>query len=202
MSWIENMSINIFPMVLVMVVFVSNRFKFGKTISARVFDLIIVFDFFLMLVDIVGVAVTDAVFTGIAGSVWIINVVRMLLTVLLTGTWFVYVCLKISMDGADRRVWAAVYASLSLMAIVCFVVLLIPHSYLGTYGLQNAGRGLRICYRVISYYGIAMFACSAAVAVYGIVHERDKELRRLCIYLMLFSALPVWEWFSRALTRT
>ena len=83
------------------------------------------------------------------------------------------------------------YASLSLMAIVCFVVLLIPHSYLGTYGLQNAGRGLRICYRVISYYGIAMFACSAAVAVYGIVHERDKELRRLCIYLMLFSALPV-----------
>ncbi len=36
-----------------------------------------------------------------------------------------------------------------------------------------------------------MFACSAAVAVYGIVHERDKELRRLCIYLMLFSALPV-----------
>lgn len=52
MSWIENMSINIFPMVLAMVVFVSNRFKFGKTISARVFDLIIVFDFFLMLVDI------------------------------------------------------------------------------------------------------------------------------------------------------
>ncbi len=191
MSWIENMSINIFPMVLVMVVFVSNRFKFGKTISAKVFDLIIVFDFFLMLVDIVGVAVTDAMFTGIAGSVWIINVVRMVLTVLLTGTWFIYVCLKISMDGADRRVWAAVYASLSLMAIVCFVVLLIPHSYLGTYGLQNAGRGLRICYRVISYYGIAMFACSAAVAVYGIVHERDKELRRLCIYLMLFSALPV-----------
>ena len=35
MSWIENMSINIFPMVLVMVVFVSSRFKFGKTISAR-----------------------------------------------------------------------------------------------------------------------------------------------------------------------
>lgn len=49
MSWIENMSINIFPMVLVMVVFVSNRFKFGKTISARVFDLIIVFDFSLCL---------------------------------------------------------------------------------------------------------------------------------------------------------
>ena len=67
MSWIENMSINIFPMVLVMVVFVSNRFKFGKTISARVFDLIIVFDFFLMLVDIVGVAVCICVPENING---------------------------------------------------------------------------------------------------------------------------------------
>ena len=101
MSWIENMSINIFPMVLVMVVFVSNRFKFGKTISTRVFDLIIMFDFFLMLVDIVGIAATDTMFSGMAGRVWIINVVRMLLTVLITGTWFIYVCLKISMDGAD-----------------------------------------------------------------------------------------------------
>ncbi len=54
MSWIENMTINIFPMVLVIVVLISNRFKVGKARSARLFDHIIIFDFMLMFVDIIG----------------------------------------------------------------------------------------------------------------------------------------------------
>lgn len=191
MSWIENMSINIFPMVLVMVVFVSNRFRFGKTLSAKVFDLIIIFDFLLMFVDIIGIAASGGVLQRAAENIWAVNVIRLLLTVMLTSTWFIYVCLKISMDGADRRVWAAVYTAISLAVIICFVVLLIPHSYLNAYGLENAQKGLRICYLGISYYGIAMFVLSALVSLYGVVHERDGEIRRLCVYLMVFSILPV-----------
>ena len=191
MSWIENMSINIFPMVLVIVVLISNRFKIGKARSARMFDHIIAFDFLLMLIDIIGIAVAEKVSGEGADSLWVINVIRMLLTIFLTTSWFVYVCLKVSLDCADRRAVAAVAAATTVGVLASFVVLLIPHGYLTQYGLQNAGRALRICYLGVSYLGIFMFAAGAAVAFYGVVHENDREMRRMCIYLMVFSLLPI-----------
>ena len=154
MSWIENMTINIFPMVLVIVVLVSNRFKLGKARSARLFDHIIIFDFMLMLVDIIGVGMSGSMVEDVVNKMWIINVLRMLLTIFLTTTWLVYVCLKISLDGADRRILPIISIVTAIGVIASFVVLLIPHDYLTAYGLQNAGRGLRICYLAVSYYGI------------------------------------------------
>lgn len=116
---------------------------------------------------------------------------RMLLTIFLTTTWLVYVCLKISLDGADRRILPIISIVTALGAIASFVVLLIPHDYLTAYGLQNAWRGLRICYLAVSYYGISMFVASAAVAVYGVIFEKDTDIRRMCYYLLIFSLLPI-----------
>lgn len=191
MSWIENMTINIFPMVLVIVVLISNRFKVGKARSARLFDHIIIFDFMLMLVDIIGVGMSGSMVEEVVNKMWIINVTRMLLTIFLTTTWLVYVCLKISLDGADRRILPIISIVTTIGVIASFVVLLMPHDYLTAYGLQNAGRGLRICYLAVSYYGISMFVASAVVALYGAIFEKDTDIRRMCYYLLIFSLLPI-----------
>lgn len=191
MSWVENMSINIFPMVLVIVVLVSNRFKVGKARSARLFDHIIVFDFLLMFIDIVGIAMAGKMQAGNIETLWVINVIRMLLTIFLTTTWFVYVCFKISLDGADKRILPVISAAIAAGVIASFIVLLIPHDYLTQYGLHNAGRELRVCYLGVSYFGILMFTASACAALYGAVHEINAEMRRMFFYLLGFSILPI-----------
>ncbi len=191
MSWVENMSINIFPMVLVIVVLISNRFKVGKARSARLFDHIIVFDFLLMLIDIVGIGVAGKMIGEGNEKLWIINVIRMLLTIFLTTTWFIYVCLKISIDGADKRILPVISAATVIGVVASFVVLLIPHGYLTQYGLENAGKALRICYLSVSGFGIFMFAMSAVAALYGMVRETNVEMRRMCRYLLVFSLLPI-----------
>lgn len=189
MSWVENMNINLFPMVLVLVVLISNRVKVGKPGSSRVFDLIIIFDFLLMFIDIIGVESAQRLVQG--NGMWVVNVVRMLLTVLLTTTWFIYVCLKISLECADKRALAAISVAVVIAVIACFIVLLIPHEYLMQYGLERAGKELRVCYLGISYLGISMFAASAFVALYGALHEANKEMRKMSIYLIVFSLLPI-----------
>lgn len=36
-----------------------------------------------------------------------------------------------------------------------------------------------------------MFVASASVAVYGVIFEKDTDIRRMCYYLLIFSLLPI-----------
>lgn len=188
MSWLDNMVINIFPMILAIVVLWSNRPKYRKTRTARIFNLVILFDFLLMLTDVVGMAVVQEIGNLPASVIWLINVTRLILTTAVTTAWFIYVCCRLRLDIAGR--WMVIAAAVAA-GIVDAAVLLVPYRHLAAYGLANADKIMRICYLGVSRFGMAMFALGGVAAVYCFFREKDKNVRRECVYLIFFSILPV-----------
>lgn len=188
MSWIDNMAINIFPMILAVVVLLSNSSKYRRTKTARIFNRIIIFDFLLMLTDVVGMAVVQEIGNLPASVVWLVNVTRLILTTSVTTAWFIYVCCRLRLDIDGR--WMVIAAAVAA-GIVDVAVLLVPYRHLSVYGLANADRVMRVCYLGVSIYGMVMFALGGVVAAYRFFREKDKDVRRECVYLMFFSILPV-----------
>lgn len=188
MSWVDNMVINIFPMILTIVVFLSNRPKYRKTRTSGIFGVVIIFDFLLMLTDVVGMAVVQEIGNLPASVVWLINVTRLILTTSVTTAWFIYVCYRLRLDIDGRWI---VIAAAAAAGIVDAAVLLVPYRHLAAYGLANADKIMRICYLGVSRFGMAMFVLGGGAAVYCFFREKDKDVRRECVYLMFFSILPV-----------
>ena len=188
MSWIDNMAINIFPMILAVVVLLSNSSKYRRTKTARVFNLVIIFDFLLMLTDVVGMAAVQEIENLPARVVWLVNVTRFIWTTAVTSTWFIYVCCKLRLEKNGRRMITVAAVS---AGIVDVAVLLVPYRHLAAYGLANADRVMRVCYLGVSIFGMVMFTLGGAAAAYRFFREKDKDARRECAYLVFFSILPV-----------
>ncbi len=188
MSWIDNMLINIFPMILAVVVFLSNRPKCRRTRTAVIFNFVIVFDFLLMLTDVVGMAIVQEIGNLPSSVVWFINVARLVMTTAVTSTWFIYVCYRLRLDINGRWI---VIAAVAAEAIADAAVLFVPYRHLASYGLANADSIMRICYLGVSGFGMVMFLLGGIAALYCFFREKDKDVKRECIYLMVFSVLPV-----------
>ena len=188
MSWIDNMCINIFPMALDIVVLLSNRPKYRKTRTAGIFNFVIIFDFLIMLTDVIGMAVIQEISGLPASVIWLINVTRLMLTTSVTTAWFIYVCYRLRIDV--RRRWLVVAAWIAA-GLADTVILLTPYRHLSAYGLANADNVMKWCYIGVSIFGRFMFTFSGIAAVCCMIKEKDNDIRRECIYFIVFSIIPI-----------
>lgn len=155
------MLVNIFPMILAVVVLLSNRPKCRKTRMAGIFNLVIIFDFLLMLTDVVGMAIVQEIGNLPSSVVWFINVARLVMTTAVTSTWFIYVCYRLRLDINGRWI---VIAAVAAEAIADAAVLFVPYRHLASYGLANADSIMRICYLGVSGFGMVMFLLGGIAA--------------------------------------
>lgn len=189
MTWLENLNVNIFSMLLVLVVLMNNELRHHSTGNSRLFNLVIVQELLLMLADIMGTAAAQHFAGEVSRIVWFFNISGLLFRVGVTAAWFGYVCCVLYGDGRKVRMNVLGIAPFIVMVVAALALLFVPYEHFGGYGVKNAGYVMRICYRGVAFMGAGMFIGSALVAEYVRRHERTREVRQECMYLGVFSIL-------------
>lgn len=190
MDMLTHLSINLFPIVMLLVIYINNQKKMAKTPDKREFDLLTLLTLGLMIVDILSYGAGDTPREGNGSIVTIFYMLHTILVAAVPCAWLIYVCCRLHIEGWDRRMSGTTWVARGVLAIFSLVVVTTPWTHL-VFSVKETGGYQQERYYFVPYViSAGMLLVSMLFAGYSSQHEVSRERRRESIYLACLGMVP------------
>lgn len=182
MEMVTHVSINLFPLVMLLVIYWNQRERKVKTVDQRHFEALILCTMSLMLMDILCKGLNGVAWWGGRFILWIAYIAYVIILIAVANIWLLYVC-----DRLHARAHIRHYKGIiRVMEFICLVFAVIALTTPWTHilfsiteeGIYQRSDGYFLSYMV----GIGALLVSVLTALYIYRHEGSKELRIECLY--------------------
>lgn len=191
MELLSHVSIKLFPIVMLLVIYTNNQKKVTKTPDKKLFDLLIVLTLGFMTINILCHGLESVTVSTRNTVMWLAYIVQLLISFAIPCVWLLYTCCRLRVGGTRRR--AKVFMGGIVVGYLCFVLLSVatPWTHLFFYiteeGIYQRGRFSDIAEFVV----FLITLISIIIAGYIWRGETSKERRGESRCLMWCGALPL-----------
>lgn len=191
MNIVEYISIYLFPMALLLIIFINNIMKFRRTSDSRLFDALTIINLALMFTDILSGAAKVQVGERITWKVVSIEVLCMVLMLFASAMWSAYVCCRLYHNSIRRHTYILVGSAMGIctLAVSLEIFFWVRHYFL--IGMEKVQQLIFKCNLGLSVLAVCMMLGSCIMAIWFYCHEKMREDKQECLYLMVFSVIPI-----------
>lgn len=193
MKALAYLSINIFPIVMLLIIFINNHGKTEKSKASAYFDRLTLINVLSMIVDIAGNLAAEISAVTPDPVLWIFFAARLLLSAGLAAVWLCYVAYRLCGESDRRRTEYISWFAHGVFAASVIGVLLAPWEELAHYGNGNETVLMVVCYRIISGENVVLILISIVIAVFVYRYNEIREKRKECLYMMAFGLIPLFS---------
>lgn len=191
MELLTHVSIDLFPIVMLLIIYFNDQDRKTKTKDRYQFDELTLFTMCLMIVDIFSNGLRGAKWSGITGVLWIMYLVHVILLVVVAYVWLMYVCYRLNAKESLRHYRGITRGVLWLSVVFGAAAVTTPWTHLLFRITENGGyersRGYFLTYVVSS--AVLLMSVMIAAVVYRC--EASKELRRESLYMVVCGIVPL-----------
>lgn len=189
MDTLAHLSINLFPVVMLLVIYLNNHKKGAHTRNKRQFNLLTVLTILLMCADVGRYGAEEQNYAGEEAVRWVFQILYMELIVLVAGVWLIYVCSRLYGKEHEQRIRRGRAIVGGISALYFLLLATTPWTHFVFYytpegQLVQAG-GFSQQYII----NRLLLLASILVSGYAWLHENSREQRRECLYILCFSAV-------------
>lgn len=185
MELITHLSINLFPIAILLTIYVNNHKREDRTSGNRLFNMLTILAIALMVADILRYGLQSLHRVPISGQ-YVFHIIHMLLVVAVPFVWLMYVCRKLEVRNPGPWLDAARYMTFGGAVLTAFLILITPwtHSifFISRAGYYRSGQ----LEALPNMVGILFLIGSVAVVASAYSHEVSKEGRREVTYMLGF----------------
>lgn len=193
MKALVHLSIDIFPIIMLLIIWINNHRKMEKSKASGYFERLTLITVLSMTVDIAGNLAAEISTASPDPVLWAFFVARLLLSAGLAATWLCYVAYRLCDDYQKRRTEYIVWFAHGVFAASVIGVLLAPWEDLAHYGNGNETVEMIVFYRIISVENMALLLISIAIAVLAYRRREIREKRIECLHMMWFGLIPLFS---------
>ena len=191
MGMLAHVSINLFPLIMLLVIYWNQRERKVKTIDQRQFEALILCTMTLMIVDIFSNGLNGATWQGGRVILWITYIAHVIMLVVVANVWLMYVCNRLHARDYIRLYKGIVWIIGCICAAFVVLALTTPWTYIlftiTEEGVYQRSEGYFLSYVV----NIGVLLASVLVALYIYRHEVSKELRVESLYKIGCGLFPL-----------
>lgn len=178
MDLLSHVSINMFPIVMLVVIYTNNQKKVTKTPDKKLFDLLIALTLGFMLVNILCHGLAGATFEAKDTVMWFAYIVRMLISFAIPCAWLVYTCCRLRVSG--NRLCAKVLMGTVTGLYLCMALLTVgmPWTHLFFYITEEGNYQQGNYNVVVATVEFLVILLGVLIAGYVWSREESKERRR------------------------
>lgn len=177
MGMLTHVSINLFPLIMLLVIYWNQRGRKVKTIDQKQFGILIVCTMGLMTVDIFSNGLNGATWQGGRTVLWITYIAHVILLVMVANVWLTYVCNRLRAREYIKHYKGIMWG----IQCVCFVFAVLAVTTPWTHllfsitaeGVYQRSQGYFLSYVV----NIGVLLTSVLIALYIYRKEPSKEQR-------------------------
>lgn len=182
---LTHMSINLFPLVMLLVIYISNRRKISTAPDRRQFDILTVLTMGLLLINTLSYGLEGMPGAGVNTALWILHMIHAFLVVGVAAEWLIYVSFRLKIGGTKvhaRRMMK--YMMVTNGALAVFAVTTPWTHWLFYITSDNAYKNGEYCY-VPYLVSIVLLLATLVMSVKTYRSEVSREQRRECYYLVV-----------------
>lgn len=190
MNTLTHLSINLFPVVMLLVIYTNNHKKTVHTRNRRQFNLLTLLTIVLMCVDVGRYRLEETYCKREEVSLWVLQMSYTVLIVVIAGVWLIYVFDRLYEEEHSHRVRWIKRIVAAVSVLYAALVAATPWTHFIFYYTDDRqfvqGKGYHLQYLL----GTLMLFGSIAASGHACFHENSRERRRECLYLMCFGIVP------------
>lgn len=191
MDLLNHISINMFSIVMLFVIYTNNQKKVTKTPDKKLFDMLIVLTLCFMLVNILCHGLAEVTFQTKDTAMWLAYIVQMLISFAIPCVWLLYICYRLHVNGKGlhTRVLRGVVTGLYLCIVLLAVGMPWTHLFFyiteeGNYQRGNYSVVVAIVEFLVMFFGVL-------TAGYVWTREEVKERRMESLGLVICGILTL-----------
>lgn len=188
---LTHLSINLFPTVMLLVIYISNQRNITITPDRRRFDMLAIWTMGLMLVNTMSYGLEGTQGDGVNTALWILHMAHAFLVVSVAADWFIYVSFRLRTGVSKRHVRRMRKYMTVLKGTYAVFVLLTPQTHwLFRITEENICENGRLYY--ISYLiSITLLLTTLVASVKTCLSEISSEQRNECYYLVVCAMIAL-----------
>ena len=128
MELITHLSINLFPIAILLTIYVNNHKREDRTSGNRLFNMLTILAIALMVADILRYGLQSLHRVPISGQ-YVFHIIHMLLVVAVPFVWLMYVCRKLEVRNPGPWLDAARYMTFGGAVLTAFLILITPWTH-------------------------------------------------------------------------
>lgn len=191
MNALTHASINLFPIIMLFVIYVNNHTKAMKKSGEVQFDVLTLLGIGLMITGTLGHGLDGAPGNGINIGLWISHISYLLMVTGIASSWFVYICCRLKVWGAEAymsRVKRYLYILNGLMALL---IVTTPWTRQIFFITEDNHYQEGDCYYLVYLVSVLLLLASIAVVLQVYGQEISAEQRVECQYLLWCGIPPL-----------
>lgn len=190
MDLLTHMSINLFPIVMLLVIYINNQKKMAKTPDKREFDLLTLLTLGLMVVDSMSYGIGHVLRENRGVIQAVFYVLHTILVAAVPCAWLIYVCCRLQIENWERKLSGITWAARGVLIVFSILVATTPWTHL-IFSMKETGGYQQERYYLVPYLiSAVMLFISILLAGYSSRHEVSRERRRESIYLVCLGMVP------------
>ena len=191
MDILSHVSINAFPMIMLLVIYINDKKKITKTLNKRLFDVLTVLTLGVMAADILCNGLSDAMINDKNAIMWFVYIVQMLLTAAIPCIWLLYACCRLRAGGNGRGVKIFMGTAIIVNLCLSLLIVLSPWTHLLFYITEDGKFQQGSIYILLDVIEVLMFFFGSLTAVYIWNKGESKERRRESVCLIVGGILTL-----------
>lgn len=190
MELLKHLSIDLFPVVMLLTIFINNQKRADKTAGDRLFNVLTLSAITLMVTDILCYS-TNSAYGHSVGGFYILHILHMLVMVTVPFVWLLYAYHKLVNRNPGRWLEFARYAAFGVVVLSSVLILTTPCTHLVFY-ITRAGYYKAGSFVVLpNLVSELLFLGSAVVAGIAYTHEVTKEGHKEVVYMIDFAIVSL-----------
>lgn len=191
MNIITQVSINIFPLVMLLIILSNNKKKNTKSLDRRHFNVLTILVIGLMIFDILRYVLSGSEGQGGRTALWLAHFLYLMCIVSVSSTWLMYVASRLNVGGNHEN-RAKLTKFLSVISLLYAVVAVSTWWTGALFEITPEGVYVKGKYYYITYMvSIALIVGNMIMILYVRSKEGSKERRKECILLLLCGFPPL-----------
>lgn len=130
MNMLTYVSINLFPIVMLLVIYTNNHKKMLKTPDKRQFDILTLLILALIIVEILSYGLDGATGVGTNAALWIVRMARALMVVRVASEWLVYINCRLELNVSKSHMNRWMKGLIGINILFMLLVVTTPWTHL------------------------------------------------------------------------
>lgn len=191
MKAVTHITINLFLLVMLLIIFLNNQKKHSKAPDRRNFNVLTLLATGLMVFDILRYCLDGAQWQGAATALCIAHILYLICVVGVSGDWLIYVCARLKIGGSHERRRYVTWFVGSIGVVYILVAVTTPWSGLLFTISETVQYERGICYYLTYIISLLFLFTAMALIIRRWQKATLKEQRKECGHLLVCSFTPI-----------
>lgn len=189
MNVMTQVSINLFPLVMLLIILLNNKKKNTKSLDRRHFNVLTILVMGLMIFDVLRYVLGDIHGQGDRTALWITHFLYLTCIVSVSCTWVMYVASRLNVGGNHKN--RAKLTKLLSVISLCYSVIAVSNWWTeALFAIASDGTLVKGKYFYFTYMvSVVLLVGNMIMILYMRSKEGSKERRKECM-LLLFCGFP------------